>query len=186
MTLKRYIRTTGLALLGSLMFSGINNGAMAQTASSGAAFDTNQPIEIAADSLEVQQNQQLAVFIGNVQVIQGEMRLKANRLTVYYSDDTATRKAKSTDSAPQISKIDAVGNVFLSSPRETAKGEKGTYDVLNKKINLFGNVVLTQGKNVLRGQKMTLDLLSGKSRIEGGSGTSGGRVRGIFVPQKKK
>ncbi len=158
----------------------------AQSALSGANFDTNQPIEILADSLEVQQEKQIATFEGNVQVIQGEIRLKAAKLLVYYAENQG-KKNKDGSSPPNIRKIDAYGDVFLSSPRETAKGDKGFYDVINKKIQLNGNVVLTQGQNILRGQKMTLDLVSGKSRIDGtGSGGNTGRVRGIFVPQKKQ
>ena len=37
--------------------------------------DTKQPIEITADNLEVQQQQRLAVFKGNVDARQGEIRL---------------------------------------------------------------------------------------------------------------
>ena len=160
--------------------------AVAQSALSSSGFDTDQPIEILADSLEIQQEKQRAVFEGNVQVLQGEMRLKAAKLIVHYAENEKNKKASSEDDPPNIRKIDAIGDVFLSSPRETAKGDTGVYDVVNKRIELAGNVVLTQGKNVLRGQNMTLDLVSGKSRIEGsGSGNTKGRVRGIFVPQKK-
>ncbi|WP_169566553.1 lipopolysaccharide transport periplasmic protein LptA [Sneathiella limimaris] len=158
----------------------------AQSALSGSGFDTDQPIEILADSLEVQQAKQQATFAGNVQVLQGEIRLQAAKLIVHYSDTKNEKNANTDGDAPQIRKIDAVGEVFLSSPRETAQGDKGTYDVINKQINLEGNVVLTQGQNILRGQKMVLDLVSGRSRIVGtGTGNSSGRVRGIFVPEKK-
>jgi lipopolysaccharide export system protein LptA len=152
-----------------------------------SGFDTDQPIEILADSLEVQQEKQIATFAGNVQVIQGEIRLKAAKLLVHYSDNKQAPKSDAAGDAPKIKKIDASGDVFLSSPRETAKGNTGTYDVINKRIRLMGDVVLTQGQNVLRGDSMVLDLVSGRSKIEGiGTGNSSGRVRGIFVPQKKK
>jgi len=152
-------------------------------AQSSEAFDTNLPLEITADSLEVQQENQTATFTGNVDVIQGEIRMRSNKLVVFYSD-----KKSSTDNGPaNIRQIDATGNVFLSSPRETAQGDTGTYDVRNKRVDLKGNVVLTQGQNVLRGDKMTLDLVTGKSRVDGGPAVEGkpGRVRGIFVPEPK-
>ncbi len=158
--------------------------ASAQGLTTGGKFDTDQPLEITADSLEVQQAKQLAVFQGRVLVVQGEIRLKSDRLVVHYTED----KAKKSDEAPGIRKIDATGNVFLSSPRETAKGQRGVYDVENKMITLTGDVTLTQGQSVLKGQNMTLNLETGLSRIEGGvsSGGTSGRVRGLFVPQKKK
>ena len=175
-------KITVLSLLTAIVLSA--HPVRAQSALSGA-FDTDQPIEILADSLEVQQEKQVAIFEGNVQVLQGELRLKAAKLKVHYAENNGKKQADGS-SPPNIRKIDAEGNVFLSSPRETAKGDIGFYDVVNKKVQLTGNVVLTQGQSVLRGQKMTLDLVSGKSRIDGtGSGNSPGRVKGIFVPQKK-
>jgi len=169
---------------GSLMIFAL--AASAQSPLSGG-FDTDQPIEILADSLEVQQEKQIATFAGNVQVIQGEIRLKAAKLEVHYAQNNSKAKTDNGEDPPNIRRINAYGDVFLSSPRETAKGDQGVYNVIDKKIQLQGNVVLTQGQNVLRGQKMTLDLVSGKSRIDGGGTSSGGgRVRGIFVPEKKK
>ncbi|TNE33574.1 MAG: lipopolysaccharide transport periplasmic protein LptA [Alphaproteobacteria bacterium] len=152
----------------------------------GGGLDSDKPIEITADSLEVHQAKQQAIFEGNVQAVQGNIRLRANKLVVHYTDKTSTKKQ---DGPTDIRRIDASGKVFLASPRETAQGDTGVYDVVNKRIDLQGNVVLTQGKNVLRGDKMTLDLVSGKSRVEGGpeTGTAdGGRVKGIFVPEKKE
>ena len=176
-------KITVILLAISLMGSGGLPDAYAQSETGGGGFDTNQPIEITADSLEVQQANQQAIFEGNVQVVQGEIRMRSSKLVVHYSE-----KNQSNDGAPtNIRQIDAMGDVFLSSPRETAQGDKGVYDVTNKQIDLQGNVVLTQGKNVLRGDNLTLDLVSGKSRVEGGATTDGktGRVKGIFVPEKK-
>ncbi len=155
--------------------------ASAQSGLSDGAFDTSQPLEIQADSLEVQQENQLAIFEGKVEVVQGAIRMRADKLVVHYSN-----KKSSNDGGPtNIRKIDASGKVFLSSPRETAQGDKGTYDVQNKQVDLEGNVVLTQGENVLRGNTMTLNLVTGKSRVEGGPVSEGkpGRVKGIFVPE---
>lgn len=139
--------------------------------------DTTLPIEITADGLEVQRDQRRAIFRGNVDAVQGEMHLKADQLTVIY--------AKGEDGRMVISRIEAEGHVLLSSPNETAQGEKGVYNVATSTINLVGSVVLTRGQNVIRGDRLELNLVTGLSRIEGGqaSGGSSQRVKGIFVPQ---
>lgn len=171
------------SLLPALALSLLLGMAEAGAQSSGGGFDSGQPIEITADSLEVQQAKQIAIFEGNVQVVQGEIRMRAERLVVHYSDKENQRAGDS----PNIRQIDASGNVFISNPRETAQGDNGVYDVVNKQIDLQGNVVLTQGKNVLRGNSLTLNLATGQSRVEGGASTGGkqGRVKGIFVPEDK-
>ncbi|MZR29550.1 lipopolysaccharide transport periplasmic protein LptA [Sneathiella litorea] len=182
--MRRLIKKAKILTLVTCMFAaGLPYGALAQSALTGGSLDTNQPIEITADTLEVQQANQLAIFEGNVQVVQGEIRMRAAQLTVHYVDKNQSKEGGPTN----IHRIDALGDVFLASPRETAQGDKGVYDVTNKQIDLLGNVVLTQGKNVLRGDKLTLDLITGKSRVEGVGTTDGstGRVKGIFVPEKK-
>ena len=146
--------------------------------------DTTLPIEITADSLEVLQNQRIATFTGNVDAVQGDMVLSADLLRVHYGDgDDAAPPA-----AGSIRRIEAEGNVFLSSPHETAQGTAGTYDVASNRVMLEGAVVLTREDNVIRGQRLEMDLVSGRSQVfaavpstEGG--TAPQRVRALFTPE---
>ncbi len=147
--------------------------------------DTDQPIEINADSLEVEQNQQIATFRGNVDAVQGEIRLRADELKVHYRNGGDSSES-AAGAAGAIVRIDAVGNVFVSSPTETAQGNAGVYDIDNRQITLTGQVVLTRGENVLRGERLVLNMATGRSVIEAGGQRSGERVRGIFVPSQKK
>ncbi len=162
---------------------------------SGAAFaqsldhDSSQPIEISADSLEVEQEQQVATFAGNVDAVQGDLVLSADKLRVHYEGkDSAVGIA--AGSGNRIRRIDAEGNVIIASPEETAEGKQGTYDVRGKLVVLEGEVVLTRGENVIRGERLVMDLVSGKSRIvgtettvaDGSEASPGGRVRALFTP----
>lgn len=140
--------------------------------------DTSLPIEIAADALKVQQDKQIAVFTGNVDAQQGNMKLRADKIWVHYHDQSGGEETQS------ISKIDAEGQVFFSSGSETAKGDQGTYDVDKGVIVLTGQVVLTQGENVLRGSRVLLDLKTGLSTMDGNAARGDGRVRGLFVPRR--
>lgn len=155
--------------------------------------DSDQPIIIDADSLEVQQAKNLAIFKGNVKAVQGRINIRANEIRVWYrskSDKISAKpgtkakpgKAAGGDPAKgaTIIRIDAIGKVFVSSPNETAQGDLGVYDVPNKRIVLTGNVVLTRGANVIRGEKLTLNMATGRSEILGGKQ----RVRGIFQAPK--
>ena len=144
----------------------------------GQPIDTSAPIEISADALEVLQAEQVAVFTGNVDAIQGDMRLQASSIRVHYNSGGGT--------GGEISRIDAEGNVNVSSATETASGDNAVYDVEASEVRMQGNVVLTQGGNVIQGDRLTIDLASGHSRIEGGASVvtdtnEGGRVRGVFT-----
>lgn len=52
-----------------------------------ANHDSNAPVDVDADRLEVQDRQDRAVFSGNVRVRQGGLNLDAGRLTVVYAGD---------------------------------------------------------------------------------------------------
>ena len=154
--------------------------AMAQLDQLNGSHDSQAPIEITADTLEVKQSENLAIFRGDVDAVQGDMVLKADLLVVHY------RENNDVPDQPGISKIDVEGNVFVSSPNETAQGARGIYDVDNQKIWLSGGVILTQGDNIIQGGQLELDLVSGKSKVtsaEPGS-SNGERVHGLFVPKK--
>lgn len=143
------------------------------------AYDTSLPIEITADTLEVEQESQIAIFRGNVDAVQGTLSLRADLLKVYYRTDE--------DGNNSISKIEAEDNVLISSPTETAQGDRGVYDIDSEKMHLFGSVVLTRGQNVIKGDRMELDLATGKSKVESASVATGGqgRVKALFVPNSE-
>lgn len=182
------LRCGALMLLAAAL---VPAGATAQQSLS-SGHDTTQPIEITADNLEVRQDDGIAVFSGNVDAIQGTMRLRTDKLNVHYHQK-GQKAAGSGPSAGTISRLDAIGNVFVSSPTETAQGDTGVYDVDRKTIVLTGSVLLTQGKNVLRGSRMVMNLATGVSRVESarttasgsGGGSTGGRVKAVIFPEKK-
>ena len=150
-----------------------------------AQHDTNLPIEITADQLEVAQQQRVATFTGNVDAVQGELVLSADQLRVFYYGDGEDARPPGTSGS--IRRIEAEGNVFVSSPRETAQGKVGVYDVASNQLTLEGAVVLTQDDNVVKGERLEIDLVSGHSRMLAAIAASEGaepaqRVRAIFTP----
>jgi lipopolysaccharide export system protein LptA len=141
--------------------------------------NSDAPIDLTADRLEVQERADRAIFAGNVRVKQDELTLDTSRLTVAYSSSGGV----------QIKRLDASGGVTVRSPSETARGSFGIYDLDRKLITLVGNVVLQRQGSQLTGQRLVIDLDSGRAVIDGGPagvGQSGGRVTGHFtVPQRR-
>ncbi len=178
----RGARDLGRGLAALLAVAGLPAAAAAQ----GLQHDTSLPIEITADQLEVEQDQRLATFSGNVDAVQGELVLSADQLRVFYYGEEEERPAAASPSG-SIRRIEAEGNVFVSSPRETAQGTAGVYDVASSALSLEGQVVLTQDDNVIRGERLEIDLASGRSRVlaavtEDAGGAPAQRVRAIFTP----
>jgi len=162
-------------------------------------YNTKLPIEISSDTLEVLQQENKAIFKGNVIAVQGQMRLKSDVMIVHYRQQDNKNAAPKPAEPPQapktqgemgaISLIEVEGHVFVASPEESAQGDKGDYNVDDKTIHLFGdNVVLTREKNILRGTALEYNLATGRSVLTNGSkvvsGKNDGRVRGVFVPNQ--
>lgn len=142
--------------------------------------NTNAPVDVSSDRIEVQERADRAVFTGNVHVTQADLSLDTQRLTVAYSGGQPSNNL-------QINRLDAAGGVVVRDPSETAKGDFGVYDLDHKLITLIGNVELTRANNQVNGSRLVIDLNSGRAVIDGGPpgvNSSGGRVTGHFtVPQ---
>src|SRR3954464_14192437 len=146
--------------------------------------NSNAPVDVTADRIEVQDRADRAIFAGNVHVTQAELTLDTARLTVAYSG------GQSEPGGVQIRRLDAAGGVVVHSPSETAKGDFGIYDLDRKLITLIGNVQLTRDQNLVNGARLVIDLESGRGVIDGGPpgvNQNGGRVPGHFtVPQRRQ
>src|SRR3546814_1207845 len=103
--------------------------------------NTNAPVDVAADRIEVQDRADRAIFSGDVIARQGDMTLSAARLTVAYSDAGGI----------QIDRLTASGGVLLRSTSETARGEYAIYDLNNRVITMLGGVTLTRGVSRVHG-----------------------------------
>ena len=176
------MRKFGIILAFSLL-GGSGAAALAQKQTPVSALkghNSDAPVDVAADRIEVQDRADRALFVGNVRVRQAGLSLDTERLTVAYSSGDGV----------QIRRLDAAGGVVVRSPSETAKGDFGIYDLDRKLITLIGSVQLNRGANQVNGSRLVIDLETGRAVIDGGPpgvNQSGGRVTGHFtVPQRNK
>ena len=183
------VRSVGIILAPLIVFLGLAGSAMAQvrqeqSVSALKGHNSNAPVDVTADRIEVQDRADRAIFAGNVHVTQAELTLETPRLTVAYSGGQAG------GTSVQIRRLDAAGGVVVKSPSETARGDFGIYDLDRKLITLIGNVQLSRQNDRVNGARLVIDLDSGRAVVDGGPpgvNQSGGRVTGHFtVPQNQK
>lgn len=137
-----------------------------------AKSDSNAPINISSDSFQADLNGKTGTWQGNVVVVQGDMKLRANSVRM----TTVNGKAD---------KVLANGNVVVDSPSSgTATGESGVYSVGPRTVVMTGNVVLKKGKDVMRGAQLTVNLATGQASL-GGNKAPGGRVQAVFTPNSQ-
>lgn len=150
------------------------------------------PVDITANELEVIDPQHMTVWRGDVDVIRGQDRLRADKLNVYFS-------AKRAGGAPapgagaggpgstwgnKIDHMVAEGHVFFVSPTQTARGDHAYYDLGNNTVTVTGDVIVVQGQNVIHGDKLIINQKTGRATMVSPAPKAAPRVRGIFYPSE--
>lgn len=106
---------------------------------------------------------------GRAEVVQGQNRLRADSIN-------------GTIVSGDLTRVEASGNVYFVTPDQTIRGDRAVYTFANDEVVVTGDVILTQGQNVLTGGRLVYDTRTESARMEGGAGSSGGRIRGVFFP----
>ncbi len=159
------IRSLLVTLVTATLFGGM---AAAQT------VPGQGPIDVSSDNFELIDNEDRAVYTGDVNVTRGDTRLRADRIDIFFLRDA-------NGSFSSFERFEASGDVFYVTPSEIARGNNGVYDLVNGQITLTGEVVLTQGCNVSTGERLVADLNGGSARLTGAEdGNGDGRVRSVF------
>ena len=138
-----------------------------------AADKVSLPVEVEANEMEIIDADKQAIFRGKVDAVRGTDHIKSDLMTVYYAD---VKQADGT-SKSQVSKLDATGNVTITTKKQVITGEWAKMDVLANTLVVGGKVKLVEGKSTLRGEKLTVDLNADRTLM------TGGRVKGSFVPK---
>lgn len=165
-----------------LVLAAITLGAVTMVAQAEQA-DRDQPVNIEADRVEIDDQKKEAVFEGNVILTQGTLMLKADRIIVD-QDETGFQSGI------------AFGNpAYFRQKREgfedfiEGEAQRLEYKGKEEKVELFVNAKLKRGGDEVRGNYISYNALTeffevmGKEPGSTGEGSSGGRVRAIIQPR---
>lgn len=130
--------------------------AQTNVALGGLAVDTAATIEATADSLSVDQDSGRAIFDGNVLIVQGELRLGADRVEVVYGETTA-----------EIARLLASGGVTVVTAEDAAEAQSADYNIETGLLTLTGDVLLTQGASAISAGEMVINVTDGTARMSG-------------------
>lgn len=140
------------------------------------------PIQIEAATVELIPNDRVAIFTGNVIVVQGQTQLRSATMRVQYREarGAAAQQPQGAAVTGDIERMTADGEVFYATPEERARGDRAVFEAATDTITITGNVILTRGQDVVRGDTLTINATTRRSVIR--SNQSSQRVRGVFFP----
>lgn len=141
------------------------------------ASDADQPIHIEGDNAEIDQNNETIVYSGSVQVVQGTLRVKGDRMVVKINGDQVERITTIGAPARYRQKLEAdQGDVV-------ANADSIIYHTAQERIYLNGSATLTQKGNELKGESIRYDIVRGT--VDASAGTKKGRVQMQLSPQSR-
>jgi lipopolysaccharide export system protein LptA len=147
--------------------------------------DRNAPMNVEADTLELLDASNKAVFEGDVRARQGDLLMRTAELTAFYSGQSGMGLGNPADGAGvkvkgpekgqekgEIVRLEARRKVILDSKNQSASAEWGDFNVKANTALLGGGVTVTRTTDdplkpdVVRGERLKVDLTTGISQVE--------------------
>lgn len=152
----------------------------AQQSPLSSPLNSDDPVQISADTMEADNRNRMFVFEGDVKVVQGDTVMTSKRLKVWYEDDDTAAAEAAGENGSRIRDIEAEGNVVILFDGRTAKSERALYSAEKNTLTLLGeNASIVDGKNTISGAKITLYRAQDRITVES---SRQGRVEAVFFP----
>jgi lipopolysaccharide export system protein LptA len=124
------------------------------------------PIIITSETLTADNKTHTALFENSVVARTTDMTIYADRMLVYYAEDTGS-----------VTKIEAVGGIKLIKGKRVITSKEATYYADGEKVIFTGEPRAVEGENVVTGSKMTYLLNEDRFLVEGSK---------VFLIKKKR
>lgn len=131
---------------------------------------SDSPIHIEANRMTSTEKTNSVVFSGDVDAKQGDVRIRADEMTVHYTDagtDKAKNKPEQKKTAQQVEKLICIGNVELTRGEWLGTAKKMVYLSKERQVILTDNAKAWQGQNMVSGDKIIYYLDEGRSEVIG-------------------
>ena len=141
------------------------------------ARGSSQPIEIEADRMISQEQSNSVVFMGNVDARQGDLTIRCQEMTVFYTRS----KGKGKEKTSQVKKLICKKDVEITKGDWLGTGNRMDYFAKDRKVILAGNAKAWKGPNMVSGRTIIYYLDEGRSIVEQDRKRKG-RVRATIHP----
>lgn len=139
------------------------------------------PVSYSAQNLEYFDSERRLVLVGDVDIVQNDARLRADRITLFFSGSSGGDAAQQGLGSGDIERMIAEGEVYYIRPSQDARGDRAEYNIAQDSVTFTGNVIVMSDENVIRGNTLVLQIGSRRTTIRESAGQ---RVRGVFVPRE--
>jgi len=137
--------------------------------------DRDQPIEVEADSLEVREQENVSIYEGNVQLVQGSLKINSDRLVIHFNDANELTLMEMTGTPAELWQLD--------NARQQIHGEAEQidYSEADSLLILRRSAYLDHAGDIIRSDLIRLNTAT--NGIEAGSKQPEDRVKMVIKPR---
>lgn len=146
--------------------------------------DRDQPVNLEADRITIDDARKVHVFEGNVRLTQGSLKIQAAKIVV--SQDPAGFQRGTAEGQPARFEQKREGRDEMIS----GEAERIEYDARSERVEFFGKAIVRSGLDEIRGEYVGYDAREEKYFAESrtpqdGVARPGGRVRATIQPRRE-
>jgi len=134
-----------------------------------------EPLRVDADKFELAQDSQQAEFIGHVIATRDDVKLTANRMTIWYEKDEKTQKNI-------FKRAKAIGNVEVLSADTKALAQEVSLSADSNIVVLKGEASISSPQGYLTGEHIEYDTQTKNTKVL--PSESGGKAHFVFEEKK--
>ena len=144
--------------------------------------DETKPIVIKSKSLEINNNQKVIIFTGNVTAVKDDFDIECQKMFVHY--ETMPAEKEGEGGKTKIDRIVSLGQVRINrSQGGEAFAEKAVYYQKADKIILTGKPVVKHENDFVEGDLITIFLKENRSVVKS---SQDNKVKAIIFPKSEK
>lgn len=137
--------------------------------------DRNQAIEITAERALRDEKAGYTVYTGDVILVQGSLRIEAERLTIFHDSEAANRIV-ATGSPATLSQQPEIDKALV-----TARAGRIIYEKTQERVLLRENAMIEQDGAVVSGESIDYFMTEQRVRADAGSDDASDRVQ-VIIP----
>ncbi len=139
--------------------------------------DRDQPIDIAADRLEMNDTQKISTYTGNVTLKQGSLNIHADTLTLYFNDANELDYMEMSGNPARLTQLSDEQKIMRGSAQKIIYRDKQAL------ITLTHNAVFSSGKETITSHFIQIN--TDNEHIKAGKNDKKHRVRIKILPRNK-
>ncbi|MBI5436270.1 MAG: lipopolysaccharide transport periplasmic protein LptA [Nitrosomonadales bacterium] len=146
--------------------------------------DRDKPMHLEADRVNIDDARQISTFEGNVQITQGTLTIRGDRIVVTQDKDGFAHGTATGQLASFRQKREGLDEYV------EGYGERIEYDAKNETSDLFGHAHMKREQDEVRGEHITYNSRTEIFQVHGASGKPAeaqdkGRVHAIIQPKNR-